>query len=143
MYNKDFIDLTLSKSNIDLYYQRSSILEAINKNLIHFKGKLLDAGCGKMPYIEYILEKSKVTKYIGLDIESAKVYDVNIKPDFLWDGKKMPFEDQSFDCVFATEVLEHVPQPSIFLQEAFRVLKKRWLVFFYCTLFMASARGAP
>ena len=48
---------------------------------------MLDAGCGRMPYKKYILEKSGVTEYVGLDIENAKVYDKNIRPDFTWDGK--------------------------------------------------------
>ena len=84
-----------------------ALIEALPK----LSGKLLDAGCGKMPYREYILENSSVTRYVGLDIETALVYEEDIKPDFYWDGVKMPFGDAEFDCVIATEVLEHCPEP--------------------------------
>lgn len=140
-YNDGFINISL-KGNIDLYYQRSSILKAIENNLVHFNGKLLDTGCGKMPYKDFLLERSSITKYVGLDIESAKVYDENVKPDYKWDGKKMPFEDESFDCAVATEVMEHVPNPNTFLSEVFRVLKKEG-VFFFTTPFLWPLHEPP
>ncbi len=126
----NFIEIPLTGENLDRYYHRTSILQSIQRAMPHFHGKLLDAGCGKMPYKEFILQHSKVKQYVGLDIESAIVYDENVRPDFYWDGKKMPFEEQSFDGVFATEVLEHVPDPSLFLQEVTRVLHNKGFLFF-------------
>jgi len=128
--NDNFIKIPLKADNLDLYYQRTSILKALKNALPSFHGKLLDAGCGKMPYKQYISEKSSITEYIGLDIESAIAYDKEIKPDYYWDGKKMPFEDNSFEGVFATEVLEHVPDVHLFLTEVMRVLKPRGYFFF-------------
>ncbi|WP_170932450.1 class I SAM-dependent methyltransferase [Belliella buryatensis] len=88
-----------------------------------FRGDLLDVGCGEMPYKNEILSNRKVTKYVGLDIHGALEYKKGIKPDYLWDGIKMPFEDESFDSSFATEVLEHCPDPLLTLKEINRVLK--------------------
>jgi SAM-dependent methyltransferase len=99
-------------------------------NLKIFKGDLLDIGCGKMPYKNYILQNSPVSKYVGLDIEGALEYDAFIKPDFTWDGIKMPFEDDSFETTFATEVLEHYPEPGMVLSETFRVMKSGGCFFF-------------
>jgi SAM-dependent methyltransferase len=83
-----------------------------------------------MPYKDYILKNSEVIKYIGLDIESALVYDESIKPDFYWDGLEMPFSDDSFQSAMATEVLEHCKDPEIVLSETFRVLKPGGIFFF-------------
>ncbi len=140
--NDDFIHINLNTHNIDRYYHRTSILRAIEKNLDCFKGKLLDTGCGKMPYRNYILENTKISEYVGLDIETAKTYDDYIKPDVTWNGKKMPFDDNSFDCILATEVLEHVPKPDIFLSEVFRVLKKG-APFFFTTPFLWPLHEPP
>jgi len=40
-----------------------------------------------------------------------------------YDGKRLPFPDQSFDIVFSSNVLEHIPHLSLALEEMARVLK--------------------
>ena len=139
---KDFIDITLNVENLDIYYIRQSIFKALKKSITHLNGDLLDIGCGKMPYKNYILEHSSVSTYIGLDIETAKIYDKQVKPDYTWDGIKMPFENASFDCAFGTEVLEHCPQPEIVLKEVCRVLKPGG-AFFFTVPFLWNLHEVP
>jgi SAM-dependent methyltransferase len=125
----NFIQIQFKIENLDRYYIRKSIFDSIKTNLNNFSGRLLDVGCGKMPYKKYILENSAITEYYGLDIENAIDYRGE-KPDFTWDGKKMPFENNSFDCVFSTEVFEHVPELNITLFEIYRVMKMGGIIFF-------------
>ncbi|PTS99125.1 class I SAM-dependent methyltransferase, partial [Flavobacterium sp. HMWF030] len=106
-----------------------------------FSGKLLDSGCGSMPYRNLILSNSAVTNYIGLDIESGLNYE-DTKPDYLWDGKKMPFDDATFEVVISTEVLEHVSDPNAYLTEVKRVLKPGGL-FFFTVPFLMSLHEVP
>ncbi len=126
----DFINIKFTVENLDKYYIRTKIFEHINGVLPSFSGTLLDIGCGKMPYKNHILKHSKVTSYTGLDIEQALTYDVAVKPDVVWDGKHMPFKNDSFDNAFGTEVLEHCPEPEVVLKEVYRVLKPGGLFFF-------------
>lgn len=126
----NFINIPFTVENLDRYLIRTSIYNAIKSSLSNFKGNLLDIGCGKMPYKEFMQENSLVKKYVGLDIENALQYDAGIKPDFTWDGIKMPFEDESFHTAFGTEVLEHCPEPKIILSETYRVLKNGGCFFF-------------
>ncbi len=128
--NNQFINIQFNKANLDRYSIRTVIFKALKEILPVLSGKLLDIGCGKMPYKSYILENSKVSSYVGLDIESAKAYDALIKPDITWDGVKMPFDNDSFNCAFGTEVLEHCPDPEMVLKEVYRVLKPGGLFFF-------------
>jgi SAM-dependent methyltransferase len=125
-----FINIKHTSETIDIYQIRQSILLALEKSFPHLKESLLDIGCGKMPYKNYILEQSNVTSYIGLDIETALVYDESVKPDYIWNGITMPFEDNSFECAIGTEVLEHCPEPEIVLKEVYRVLKPGGIFFF-------------
>lgn len=142
MIDSRFINIKLTKETLDIYYIRNSIFNAVKETLPLFKGSLLDIGCGKMPYKKYILEHSNVETYIGLDIETARAYDANIQSDFTWDGVKMPFENESFDCAFGTEVLEHCPEPETVLKEVHRVLKPGG-VFFFTVPFLWNLHEVP
>lgn len=136
-----FVNPKISKENLESFIVRSEIFKAISKIVPSFSGKLLDSGCGSMPYKKIILSNSAVTEYIGLDIESALNYE-NTKADFLWDGSIMPFEDASFDVVISTEVLEHVPDPDAYLMEVKRVLKPGGM-FFFTVPFLMSLHEVP
>ncbi len=138
----NFTNIPFTKENLDRYSIRTAIFNALNETLPKLKGNLLDIGCGKMPYKNYILENSKVTNYIGLDIENALKYDAAIKPDHTWDGETMPFESNSFECAFGTEVLEHCPEPEIVLKEVLRVLKPEG-VFFFTVPFLWNLHEVP
>lgn len=82
---------------------------------------MLDIGCGQSPYKPLLLApKGFVSEYIGLDLEQNPVHKNN--PDLLWDGRSIPLPDDSVDSILLTEVLEHVPEPSVLLQESNRVL---------------------
>ncbi|TYB80172.1 class I SAM-dependent methyltransferase [Bizionia saleffrena] len=138
----DFISLKLNKNNLDRYHIRSSIFRALQDALPLFKGRLLDIGCGKMPYKKHILEHSGVKEYVGLDIENALEYAQDVKADVLWDGETMPLESSSFDCAFGTEVLEHCPEPEVVLKEVYRVLKPSG-VFFFTVPFLWNLHEVP
>lgn len=142
MKEDNFITIPFSFPNLDLYVARTSILRALNWALPKLQGELLDIGCGKMPYREYILRCSEVIKYVGLDIETALNYDRKVKPDYRWDGRHMPFNDNMFDCSFGTEVLEHCPEPQVVLSETCRVLKPGG-VFFFTVPFLWNLHEGP
>ncbi len=126
----DFFVNNLQANNLDRYVIRQAIFKFIGTSLPLMEGKLLDAGCGKMPYKDFILKNTKVTDYIGLDIENALLYDQEITPDYTWNGEQMPFESNQFNGCMATEVLEHCPEPEVFLNEVARVLKPHGTFFF-------------
>lgn len=58
-----------------------------------------------------------------MDIEDSGRPISMKKPDYFYDGKKLPFDDNTYDCVLCTQVLEHVPYPQLILAEISRVLK--------------------
>jgi len=128
--SEQFINIELSDENLDIFVIRRAIFKSIQFNTENFYGRLLDIGCGQMPYKDYILKNSNIKKYVGLDIETARNYNNTIKPDETWDGVTMPFASESFDTAIGTEVLEHCPEPEIILKEVARILKKNGLFFF-------------
>jgi|GEM_PF-526181 len=82
------------------------------------KGKLLDYGCGARPYKN--LFESTITSYTGADVAVAagSQVDVLITPD-----APLPLESGRFDTVLSSQTLEHVSDPSFYLNEANRMLR--------------------
>lgn len=76
---------------------------------------VLVIGAGHDPYHK-IFKRPK--EYIRLDIESVPGIT-----DVVADALSLPFEGNRFDCIFATEVMEHLSNPYIFAKEVGRVLK--------------------
>lgn len=142
-YQSDkFLKPIISAESCDLYIIRNAIKEKIYKSLPLFSGKLLDVGCGQMPYKEFILKLNpKISKYIGIDFAHGK-YATLKQPDITWDGKNIPLEDNSIDCAMATEVLEHCPNPLATLKEIRRVLGPDG-IFFFTVPFLWPLHDAP
>jgi hypothetical protein len=67
--SNDFISIKLSYQNIDRYLVRTGILSAITSNKHLFSGKLIDVGCGIMPYKNFLLNNSDIVNYIGVDLK--------------------------------------------------------------------------
>ena len=138
----NFVNVSLKKINLDTYYIRTSIFKALKEASTEFSDTLLDIGCGKMPYKEYLLKHTAIDSYVGLDIETALEYEKGVQPDYTWDGITMPFDTASFYCAFGTEVLEHCPEPEVVLKEVLRVLKPGG-VFFFTVPFLWNLHEVP
>ena len=142
MNNKDkFVNFSLTINNLDIWFVRKSIKDALLVALPTFKDNFLDVGCGKMPYKSLIISENKVKKYIGLDIEAARDYGGD-KADIFWINEKIPLENNSIDSAMATEVLEHCPYPQNVLNEISRVLKPD-AAFFMTVPFLWNLHEVP
>src|SRR5438552_8530308 len=76
---------------------------------------LIDYGCGTMPY-RPLLEKY-VSYYIGADLPERTA------DAFIQANGKTDLPDSFADVVVSTQVLEHVEDPGIYLNECYRILK--------------------
>ena len=91
--------------------------------------KVLEIGPGSTPhpranaFLEYQFADETLAIQQRGDIESAPNYQG--KPITYYSGDRFPFEDGEFDYVIASHVLEHVPNPEIFMSEIYRVSKGR------------------
>ena len=92
-----------------------NILAASVKNNSHW----LDVGCGLKPFASSFSH----AHYTGIDIEvSGRSGDMKM-PDKVFDGIKIPYEDNTFDGLLCTQVLEHVENLDLLLAECNRVIK--------------------
>lgn len=129
---KDFDRSLLSFFTNPVWIIRKNLLKAIQKNVLYLYGKVLDFWCGEAPYEELVMSNKEVKEYIKLDRKSTWHNNVKNKIDVYWDWEKLPFQNKSFDCIFSTEVLEHVFNVDTVLQECNRILKKGGILFLTC-----------
>lgn len=87
--------------------------------------KILDVGYGIKPYKNLF----KTDKYFGIDIETSGHSNDAKYADKFYDGKNIPFEDNSFDVIICTQVLEHTEEPQTLIKEIYRVMKKDSVAF--------------
>lgn len=80
--------------------------------------RLLDLGCGEKPF-QYLYGDC-VKESVGIDLPSSPHNRSDV--DVFASGMALPFENESFDVVLCSEVMEHVPEPGLLLGEIFRVL---------------------
>lgn len=90
-------------------------------NDLHDKDQILEIGAGAGWQSE-ILQKN------GYDVSAIDLENTNYKNEqkfnvISYDGYKIPFKDNSFDVVFSSNVLEHIPHIIEFQKEIKRVLK--------------------
>lgn len=116
--NKNYVQTTY-KQGPSGYSKK--FVKQIFKN--HTKGlAVLDIGCGNGEISKEI--ENLGHKVYGLDIsDSAKPLLKNQLKNHDLSNKKYPFDDGSFDIVFTKSVVEHLRDPDVLIDEAFRLLK--------------------
>jgi SAM-dependent methyltransferase len=74
--------------------------------------RVLDVGCGVKPYYPWFADAAA---YVGVDVQE------NPHADLHGAVEALPVDDASFDVVIATQLLEHVDDPSAAVRELHRV----------------------
>jgi len=108
--------------------QEAKIRTAMNNLTLNRDSVILDAGCGTGLLFEHVAEKSKFI--IGTDISRGILREAEKKAKHYQnvgliraDADKMPFQNQTFDMVFAITLLQNTPNPQATLNEVKRVSK--------------------
>lgn len=116
-------------------------LKPIRDNLVKFsvqvkrenaKG-ILDMGCGIKPYESFF---SFADKFVGFDIVK------NERVDVVGSNWNLPFNNDEFDSLISTQVLEHTAKISETVLEIKRVVKNKGLIFISAPLTFPE-HGAP
>ncbi len=90
------------------------------KPFLNKEDHILDIGAGTCNVSEILLGEGY--NIVPLDIQDLSFVD-DIKP-ILYDGNKIPFNDNKFDLALIVTVLHHTPHPEKIIREARRVSKR-------------------
>lgn len=125
----------LSHNWLVLKINNASLLDHVHL----MRGCVIDLGCGEAPYKEEIEEIAD--QYIAVDWPASR-HDASRVDVFTDISKSLPFRDSAADTVVAFQVLEHIPEPELFLAECFRILRSGGTLFL-TTPFMWHVHEAP
>jgi SAM-dependent methyltransferase len=103
-------------------YEREPILEFLQEAsiLLAPDASVLDAGAGSAPYRELFAH----CRYTTVDFTQSFEHDWGTaQPDIVSDLAAIPLESSTIDAIICTQVLEHVPEPSVVLAEFCRLLR--------------------
>jgi SAM-dependent methyltransferase len=81
--------------------------------------RVLDAGAGTCPYQALFAH----TRYVAVDFALGDAEWDYSRLDVIARLEQMPFADARFDLAVCTQVLEHVSEPLLVVQELYRVLR--------------------
>jgi SAM-dependent methyltransferase len=90
-------------------------------NMLPPKGKLLEIGAGT-GWQSLALEKRGYS-VSAIDLPLSDYVKNRVYPIIDYDGSTIPFPDNTFDIVFSSNVLEHIPHVHAFQKEIHRILK--------------------
>jgi ubiquinone/menaquinone biosynthesis C-methylase UbiE len=118
-----------------LYYRLTNISVKKLSKIPNIKtaSKILDVGCGTGEALYFIRKFiNPSAELFGVDLEKNPLL-----PDYVsfsacdLEEQDLPFEEESFDVVISTFVIEHLRNPQRLFAESYRVLKSGG--YFYCT----------
>lgn len=131
--------IRLSGENPEFFaeYKIIDVLNFLKKESIQFKKiKILDFGSGVGSSLPFFKKYFPDAEIFGIDVseKSLKLSEKRfpeIAKRQLFDGKKIPFEENTFDVIFTSCVFHHIPPAEhiSILNEIKRVLKKDGLFF--------------
>ena len=135
------VDMVRRFPSVDYYERSHPVVRWIERHRLRFLARevaraapasLLEIGCGACHVLEHLPAALRVGTDISPTMLAVSARRTSRKSIHLVRclAERLPFADDSFDCVVCTEVLEHVPAPSRLVAEAARVLSSGGVALF-------------
>lgn len=119
------LKLVSSLHNQLIFKRRIECLSNAIAALIPASAKVLDVGCGDGQLAALIINKREDISVEGVEIMLRQQSHI---PITLYDGQRLPKEDESVDVVMFVDILHHTTDPTVLLKEAVRVSKGHILI---------------
>lgn len=122
------------RASSDLGERLSNIIRLMEHSPLDELTTFLDIGTGNGQIAKWLAKKGKKVTATGIEVDSYDLNSLELEKDYGIDviecsAELMPFEDNSFDGVVMSHVLEHCPNVGLALQEVRRVLSDKGYLF--------------
>lgn len=92
---------------------------------------MVDLGCGKGIYFQYLVSK-RFKHVIGIDIDKRALQEAKSRYSnvnfIVADAQSIPLRSSSTDIIILAELLEHLNSPEMCLKECYRILKEKGVI---------------
>ena len=112
-------------------YHHAALVDVIT--FANPRGDVLEVGCGNGSFLEMLSTQKTVQTLSAIDLSNEMLKYANSRMcsterEVPWrisrgDGERLPYNDASFDCVFARGLLHHLPSPKKGASEIARILR--------------------
>jgi SAM-dependent methyltransferase len=113
--------LVIGAAHKRLVFDRRTHVLASRIADILYPGSVIDVGCGDGTIDVLIREARPDVEISGVDVLVRPSAQIKVIP---FDGRRLPFDERSFDTVMFIDVLHHAEDATILLNEARRVARK-------------------
>lgn len=127
-YQKDGIEHDYFKErDFGVEHADRRVREHIFSNIRKKTGLILDVGCGRAWVAQELCPKNYEVVSMDISLENTtgalKKYPYDNHTAIVADAFSLPFIENVFDYIIASEIIEHVADPAAFVQNLVRVLK--------------------
>lgn len=110
--------LFLRRGWLSISYSRRILDRELSRFGDIFQGIVLDVGGRRLGQVQYgPLIGQRVHRWLTLNIDQAA------KPNLVADATALPLASEAVSVVLCTQVLEHMEQPALAIEEMYRVLR--------------------
>jgi ubiquinone/menaquinone biosynthesis C-methylase UbiE len=102
------------------FERRARVLSQVFAKILPPNSRILDVGTGDGSIANLIMEQRSDLVICGVDVLLRPKTCIPVE---LFDGRRLPFPNESFDCVMFVDVLHHTKDPAMGVVEASRVSK--------------------
>jgi SAM-dependent methyltransferase len=100
------------------------VVELVGRAGLSAPGSVCEVGCGDGAVLGVLGRRGFGTSRVGYEISASGVKLAGARDEvdeaFVFDGARLPVADDAYDVIFATHVLEHVPDPAPLTREMLR-----------------------
>ncbi len=108
-----------------VHKRRTLVLSDWCSRLIPSNSKVLDVGSGDGRLAHLIADKRPDISIRGIDVRQRNDATILVET---FDGRSIPYDENSFDVVMFVDVLHHADEPMTLLREAVRVARRAILI---------------
>lgn len=125
MLRRNLLTLIGFLHQLFVFRRRTEVLAGLIADWLPKNAFVLDVGCGDGLIDWKIAQKRRDVKIYGLEIFKRKESRIPVR---LFDGKKIPYPNSSFDCCLLIDVLHHSDKPYLLLKETARVARHSLII---------------
>jgi SAM-dependent methyltransferase len=128
---KSYLDVSYNEKKLPRTQYPKQLAGYLRNKFLPQQLTMLDVGCGRGEFLEAF--SSLGLQVEGVDISPSVKNIEGFKGhqcDF--ENEKLPYKNDTFECIFSKSVVEHLHYPERLIDECFRVLKPGGRAIFMC-----------